>query len=123
MKIYGYSGFGGYSIKVSSTRIGDITVGVEEEENLLPAEFTLYQNYPNPFNPETTIKFDIPESDFVTLKIYDVLGNEIKTLVNENKSPGSYNVKFNGRGLASGMYIYKLSTSKFTSIKKLLLVK
>ena len=123
LKIYGYSGFGGYSIKVSSTRIGDITVGVEEEENLLPAEFTLYQNYPNPFNPETTIKFDIPESDFVTLKIYDVLGNEIKTLVNENKSPGSYNVKFNGRGLASGMYIYKLSTSKFTSIKKLLLVK
>jgi len=83
----------------------------------------LFQNYPNPFNPTTTIKFDIPETDFVTLKIYDVLGNEIKTLVNENKSPGSYNIKFNGSGLASGMYIYKLSTSKFTSIKKLLLVK
>jgi len=123
LKIYAYSGFGGYSIKASSTRIGDITVGVEEEKNLLPVEFTLYQNYPNPFNPETTIKFDIPETDFVTLKIYDVLGNEIKTLVYENKSPGSYNVKFNGGGLASGMYIYKLSTSKFTSIKKLLLVK
>jgi len=74
----------------------------------IPTEFSLEQNYPNPFNPTTTIKYQIPELSFVTLKVYDVLGSEIITLVNEEITVGSYEVDFNATSLPSGIYFYRL---------------
>ncbi len=96
----------------------------------LPTEYTLEQNYPNPFNPSTTIKYSIPsnvnsETSNTKLLIFDVLGNEVATLVNGNKEPGFYEVQFdaNKYGLSSGIYIYKLTTEGFTSTKKFVLMK
>jgi hypothetical protein len=117
----------------------DIPVGVEEEneKKTIPAEFSLSQNYPNPFNPTTIIKFTIPQSPpfakggnigvVVTLKVYDVLGNEIATLVNEEKQAGKYEIEFiPGSGiwnLASGIYFYQLKAGSFIQTKKMLLLK
>lgn len=88
-----------------------------------PDKFNLYQNYPNPFNPTTTIKYSIPQENKVTLKIYDVIGNEVATLVNGNKPAGTYNVTFNANNLASGIYFYRLEAGNYISIKKLILLK
>ncbi|MBE0573200.1 MAG: T9SS type A sorting domain-containing protein [Ignavibacteriaceae bacterium] len=112
---------------------------VEIEVDFTPKEFVLYQNYPNPFNPSTTIKFEIPsvtlrqaQSDImVSLKVYDVLGNEVATLMNEEKQPGTYEVEFNSqvshsgdvRNLTSGIYFYQLKTGSFTQTKKMILAK
>jgi hypothetical protein len=85
--------------------------------------FSLEQNYPNPFNPSTTISFSIPSPAFTTLKVNDLLGNEITTLVNEEKPAGSYEVNFDGAKLSSGVYIYKLETGLFFQTKKMILVK
>ncbi len=89
----------------------------------LPEIFVLSQNYPNPFNPSTTIKYSIPASNFVTLKVYDVLGNEVSNLVNEYKNAGSYEVNFDGSQLSSGTYFYKLESGAFSQTKKLQLLK
>lgn len=94
-----------------------------EENGTIITEFNLQQNYPNPFNPSTTIKFSIPASGFVTLKIYDILGKEVSTLVNENKTSGVYQVSFNAAGLSSGVYFYELKMENFVSVKKLILTK
>jgi hypothetical protein len=88
-----------------------------------PAGFALEQNYPNPFNPSTTIRYSIPESAHVTLKVYDELGKEVKTLADENKGAGQYNVQFNGNGLASGIYYYRITAGKYNEVKKLVLMK
>ncbi len=96
--------------------------GVRELSEL-PAGYTLSQNYPNPFNPTTMIKFSVPETGFVTLKVYNTLGQEVATLVNEEKRAGSYEVDFNASNLASGVYMYTLSAGKVTLSKKMLLVK
>lgn len=88
-----------------------------------PLEYNLFQNYPNPFNPTTTINYLIKEEGFVTLKLYDILGAEIKTLVNEEKTRGRYTYNFDGSGLTTGVYIYQLRINNFISSKKLLLVK
>ncbi len=88
-----------------------------------PADFTLAQNYPNPFNPTTVINYSVPSESFVTLKVYDVMGNEVKTLVNEKKSAGSYNVNFNAKNLAAGLYVYQLRTNNFEASKKMMLLK
>jgi hypothetical protein len=100
------------------------------EDKYLPAEFTLEQNYPNPFNPVTTIRFSIPnvtlsgvEGSLVTLKLSDVLGNEVATLVNENLDAGNYEIDFNASGLASGIYLYKLQTGSFVETKKMILLR
>jgi len=90
--------------------------------------YSLNQNYPNPFNPSTKIKYQIPELSFVTLKLYDVLGNEITTLVNEEKPAGKYEVEFNSRGLIhqtlpSGIYFYQLKAGSFIETKKMLMLK
>ena len=85
--------------------------------------FYLYQNYPNPFNPTTNFEFRLADLGLVSLKVIDVLGREVKTLVNEVKSPGSYKVTFDASSLASGIYFYELRTEKFYSIKKLILMK
>ncbi len=94
-----------------------------EDKYLNPEKFYLSQNYPNPFNPNTIIRFTIPELRFTTLKIYDVLGKEITTLVNEEKPAGNYEVEFDGSNLASGIYIYRLVAGKFTDSKKLIFLK
>ena len=90
-----------------------------------PKEFALFQNYPNPFNPTTTIRYSIPEvgSVPVNLKIYDILGREVETLVNKDQKTGNYEVEFSAGKYASGMYIYRLTAGKFKSVKKMMLVK
>jgi M6 family metalloprotease-like protein len=85
--------------------------------------FYVSQNYPNPFNPSTTIKYSIPTSEFVTLKVYDILGSEVATLVDENKPEGSYDLVFNGASLPSGVYIYQMKVGEFISTKKMILLK
>lgn len=97
------------------------------ENNALPGSFNLYQNYPNPFNPTTNFKFRIANFGFVSLKVYDILGNEITTLVNEVKAPGEYEIQFNATHLSSGVYFYTLSASSgagsFKETKKLVLMR
>jgi hypothetical protein len=97
-------------------------VSVEKYKNL-PNDFELSQNYPNPFNPSTTINFSIPQTSFVTLAIYDILGNKIKTLVNDVRSPGNYEVAFDGNNLSSGIYFYQLKAENYTQTKKMLLLR
>jgi len=88
-----------------------------------PVTFYLYQNYPNPFNPVTHLKFGITESRFVSLKVYDLLGKEVSELVNEKLSPGSYEFEFNGSGLSSGIYFYKLEAGNFSETRRMILLK
>jgi hypothetical protein len=97
-------------------------VGVENDDQI-PTQYSLGQNYPNPFNPSTTIKFQVPNSSFVNLKVYDVLGNEVATLVNEEKSAGSYEVNFDASQLSSGIYFYKLQAGTFLETKKMILIR
>jgi len=89
----------------------------------VPDKYELYQNYPNPFNPITNIKYQLPKTNYVVLKVYDILGKEIATLVNEKQSPGIYSVDFDGTIYASGVYFYKLQAGEFTGIKKMILLK
>jgi hypothetical protein len=86
-------------------------------------DYTLSQNFPNPFNPTTTISYALPQDGMVTLKIYDALGREISTLVNEFKQTGRYTASFDASKLSSGVYIYKLTSGKYTATKKMMLVK
>jgi hypothetical protein len=96
---------------------------INYQGNLAVTDYALDQNYPNPFNPSTTIKFQLPNDGMVTLKVYDILGNEITTLINEQKPQGRYEVSFNANTLASRVYIYKLQAGDFASSKKMLLIK
>ncbi|MFI5406699.1 MAG: PKD domain-containing protein, partial [Nitrososphaerales archaeon] len=93
------------------------------DDNDIPGEFLLYQNYPNPFNPSTNIKFDLPEESNVSLKIYNVLGEEIVTILNETLKAGSHSVQWNARNLSSGIYFYKIESDKFTSARSLMLLR
>jgi enterochelin esterase family protein len=101
----------------------DSATSVEDEEFAFPNEFILEQNYPNPFNPGTKIIYSIPQNSFVSLKVYDVLGNELANLVDAQQSAGRYEVIFDGSNLASGIYLYTLKAGNFTSTKKLVLMK
>ena len=96
---------------------------IEVEVDFTPKEFVLYQNYPNPFNPTTVISYQLPVNGNVTLKVYDVLGNEIATLVNEEKPAGAYEVEFDGSMLSSGIYFYQLKAGSYSSINKMVLLK
>jgi hypothetical protein len=89
----------------------------------LPARFALFQNYPNPFNPSTKIRYELPSAVPVVLKVYNMLGQELATLVNENKPAGVYTVEFNANNLASGVYFYRLHAGGFVETKKLLLMR
>jgi len=91
--------------------------------NDIPKEFNLYNNYPNPFNPSTSIRFDIPSDNFVDIKVYNVLGMEVVTLVNEFRKAGSYIVSFNGSNLSSGVYYFKIKSGEFEEVRKMLLIK
>ncbi len=99
----------------------DISTDIEQET--VPTEIVLAQNYPNPFNPVTVIKFMNPESGNIKLTVYDILGREVATLVNEYKPAGNYEVKFNAAGFASGTYLYVLQAGNYTQTKKMILLK
>jgi hypothetical protein len=92
-------------------------------EQIIPSDFQLQQNYPNPFNPTTKIQYAISSAQFVTLKIYDLLGREITTLINERKQAGSYEVNFSGDNLTSGVYFYRIQAGSFSETKKLVLIR
>ncbi len=103
--------------------LSGIVTNVEKDHNELSLQFTISQNYPNPFNPATTIKYQITNSSIVTLKIYDMLGREIETLVDGYKTAGEYKVLFNASNLASGIYFYRIHAGDFVETKKLILLK
>lgn len=96
---------------------------IELNDMDIPKSYALCQNYPNPFNPLTKIEFNLPEDEFVSLKIYDIKGKEVLALVNALKKAGRYSVDFNGQRLSSGIYIYKIQAGNFSAIKRMLLVK
>jgi hypothetical protein len=98
-------------------------VSVEGEISMQPEEYNLFQNYPNPFNPSTTIRYSITNSELVRIKVYDILGREVKVLVNEIKQPGTYEVQFDASGLASGIYLYRVESGSFVQTKKMILLK
>ena len=98
-------------------------VGIKEVDGATPSSFYLNQNYPNPFNPSTTIRYQIPEDGMVTLKVYDILGREVKTLVNDFKTKGRYEVTFNADALVSGLYIYEITSGSYKASKKMTLIK
>ena len=98
-------------------------LNVVEVNVAAPSVFALDQNYPNPFNPTTTINYYVPEVSFISLKVYDVLGNEIATLVNENKPAGNYKAEFNAAGIPSGIYFYRIQAGSFIDTKKMILLK
>jgi hypothetical protein len=101
-----------------------ILTSVREEQTAeLPNGYSLSQNYPNPFNPSTTIKYSVPERSRVTLTIYGILGNEIETLINEEKEAGSYAVTWSNQRLATGVYFYRLTAGKYTQTRKMMLVR
>ena len=106
---------------------GDTTLTDVEDENELPKEFSLSQNYPNPFNPSTRIQYAISSRQFVSIKVYDVLGNEVAKLVDEYKPAGKYEIEFNPassiKNLASGIYFYRLKAGDFVETKKMILIK
>lgn len=99
------------------------TVGINMTSTIVPEKFALANNYPNPFNPTTNIKFDVPNSTFVELKIYDLRGSEVGTLVNEKLQPGSYEFTFDASNLPSGAYFYRLKSSEFSETKRMILIK
>jgi len=120
----------GSEVSAWATGVGDtvyhyhrIVTGVEGYPEPIPREFSLSQNYPNPFNPSTRIEFEVPRSEFVSLKVYDVLGREVVTLVNEEMGPGSYERVFDGSGLASGVYYYRVTSGSFSVTRKLILLR
>jgi hypothetical protein len=102
--------------------VWDFGQGIENKNNI-PVDYVLSQNYPNPFNPTTSISFSIPSRQFTIVKVYDILGNEIITLVNEEKPAGKYIVNFNASNLHSGVYFYSIRAGSFTDTKKLILIK
>ena len=93
------------------------------ERGGLPKEYALQQNYPNPFNPTTTIRFELPRASQVSLKVYNVLGQEVVTLVDEEKPAGIYDVQFSAMSLSSGMYLYRLRAGDFVATKRLMLLR
>ena len=102
---------------------GGLISDVKNDETTLPNDFKLEQNYPNPFNPSTTISFSLPAESNVSLKIFNVIGQEVATLMNENLSAGSYSFQWNAQDLTSGVYFYSLSSDKFNEIRKMILLK
>jgi hypothetical protein len=100
-----------------------LITGVSQYSSKIPSNYALNQNYPNPFNPSTSIQFDLPRTGFTTLRVYNLLGQEVATLVNEMKSAGSYKVQWNAQNMTTGMYFYKLISGDVTQVKKMVLMK
>jgi len=115
-------GYGTYQIPGQIYEL-TLPVGIQNISTAVPDEFVLYQNYPNPFNPTTNIKYQIKNNSFVTLKVFDILGKEIATLVDEKLSAGTYSVDWNAGAYPSGVYFYKLQTENYSDVKKMMLTK
>jgi hypothetical protein len=98
-------------------------IGIEPVSNITPTGFLLHQNYPNPFNPVTNIRFEIPETEFVKLIVFDILGREIESLVNQQLRPSIYEVQWNSGNFTSGVYFYKLTSENYSAVKKMIVVK
>lgn len=116
----------GYAVGINGTILKTTTGGVTyiaPISNEIPSEYQLFQNYPNPFNPKTAIGFQLPKFDDVNLTLFDILGREIETLVNEKLKPGTYEVQFDGTNYPSGVYYYRLSAGDYTETRKLVLLK
>jgi hypothetical protein len=109
--------------EVILTGTGESMTSVEEGEGELPRSYILEQNYPNPFNPETEIRYGLPVGGRVVLRVYTMLGEEVKTLVDEEQAAGWYTVPFGGERLSSGLYLYRLETADFVSTRKMILLK
>ena len=121
--IVGDTLFAGTGGGVWKRPLSDMITSVNQTAFALPTNFILQQNYPNPFNPSTTINYSVPKADLVTIKIYDILGREVVTLVNQQKNPGNYEVQFNANNLPSGIYFYRMQAGGFVSTKKFVLLK
>jgi len=117
------SGTGALSYRPNISLVINLVTGINQLTTEIPESYSLSQNYPNPFNPVTKINFALPKQSFVTMKIYDILGREIKTLVNEVKSAGNYIIDFNASELASGVYYYRIEAGDFKDVKKMILIK
>jgi hypothetical protein len=113
----------GYDIYGRILSLNDIVTSVKQLSRTLPNTYTLMQNYPNPFNPSTHIQYSIPIAGPVTVRVYDILGKEVGTLVNEYQQPGTYGISFDASHLSSGVYIYRLDAGPFTGIKRMVLVR
>jgi Secretion system C-terminal sorting domain len=118
-----YSSDGVIDLIVDEEDNPNITAPIDIKDVLTPRTYSLSQNYPNPFNPSTTIEFSIPQSTNVSVKVYDIMGREVATLVNEYRGTGSYIVNWNASGSSSGVYFYKLVAGSFTQTKKMVLSK
>lgn len=101
----------------------DTTIVGIEDESSLPSNFRLFQNYPNPFNPETKIRFELSSKNFIKLQVFDILGRELTTLVNEEKYPGGYEVIFNASNFSSGTYFFRLQTYRYSLVRKMVYLK
>jgi hypothetical protein len=114
----------GFGSDIFIAKLGPVFTGIENEISL-PLSFNLHQNYPNPFNPSTTIQFALPQAEFVTLKIYNVLGEEVATLLSASLLSGSYKYEWDASHLASGVYLYRLETNNSveTETRKMMLMK
>jgi hypothetical protein len=120
-KIYAWATGYGRILRLVDTAVA---IGINNNGSNIPDNYELEQNFPNPFNPKSVIKYSIPKSSIVTVKIYDMQGKEIAVLLNnEYKTPGRYAIEFDGVNLASGVYIYRLEAGDFVSTKKMVLVK
>jgi len=120
----------GWAYRNSPTGIHTTTGGdtsfltnIFSENTTIPKQFYLYQNYPNPFNPTTFISYELKTSSFITLRVFDLNGKEVTTLINKKQSAGSYTIEFNASSLSSGIYFYSLQTESYTETKKMILVK
>jgi PKD repeat protein len=129
--LHTYNQAGNYTVtlKVSGLYGSDsstqqiIVTGLEENKTNISLEYTLNQNYPNPFNPTTTLEFSIPKTEFVSLKIYNLLGQEVATLVSDKLTPGDYTYTWDASGFASGVYFFKLNSTNFSQIRKMILLR
>jgi hypothetical protein len=117
----------GYAIgldgRIFKTTTGGVVTNITPLSSEFPNVYMLYQNYPNPFNPTTNIRFEIQRSSLVKLIVYDILGKEVTTLVNENLNAGSYQINWDGTGFPSGVYFYKLITDEYINVKKMVFIK
>ena len=95
----------------------------DENENIAPNKFTIEQNYPNPFNPSTIIRYSLSENGFTSLKIFDIAGKEVATLLNENTVAGNYEITFDGSDLSSGVYFYRIQSGSFSAVRRMFLIK
>ncbi|MBK8553875.1 MAG: serine hydrolase [Ignavibacteria bacterium] len=118
-----FIGFGDEAVEILRYLNEENSTNITQTSQSIPESFKLYQNYPNPFNPSTNLEFGISKWEFVSLKVFDIQGKEVSTLVNEKMNPGTYKIEFDGKGLPSGVYFYKLETGGFTDTKRMILLK